>query len=70
MKTSHLRACECKPFIHRFMIFRRTKHMDRRVEIHKSHTQYWATNILIKVKAPLQQLHHQHESVGEMEKKE
>ena len=35
MKTSHFRACECKPFIHVFLIFRFTENMDM---ILRSHT--------------------------------
>ena len=65
MKTSHSRAWECKPFIHGFMIFRLTYHMEIIVHIHTSYTQYWGSNILSKVQAPLQQVRHQHESVGE-----
>ena len=64
MKTSHPRAWEGKPFTYRFMIFILTKNMEIRVRIHTSYTQYWASNILIKVQAQLQQVHHQHENVG------
>ena len=38
--------------------------MDIRVKINISHFQSWVSNILNKVQAPLQQVHHQHESVG------
>ena len=63
MKTSHSRAWECKPFTHGYLIFRLTKHTDIRVQSHTSYTQAWASNTLSKVQAPLQQVHHQHESV-------
>ena len=64
-KTSHSRAWECKPFTYVFMIFRITDHMDIKLHIITSYTQAWALNILNKVQAPLQQVHNQHESVGE-----
>ena len=38
--------------------------MDIREERYTSYTQFWASNILKKVQAPLQQVRHQHESVG------
>ena len=65
MKTSHSRAWECKPFTHGFMIFRLIENINIILQIHKQYNQYWASNILSKVQAPLQQVHHQHESVGE-----
>ena len=64
MKTSYSRAWECEPLTYVFFIFRLTYHMYIRVHIHSSYTQYWASNILSKVQAPLQQVRHQHESVG------
>ena len=64
MKTSHPRARECKPFTYGFMIFRIREHMDIRLQRHTSYIQAWASNIINKEKAPLQQVRHQHESVG------
>ena len=58
MKTSHSRAWECKPFIHGFMIFQLTDNMDIGVHIHTSQTQAFASNILCKFQAPLQQVHY------------
>ena len=69
MKTRHSRAWECNPFIHGFMIFQYTENMDIGVQIHTSYTQYWSSNILSKVQEPLQQVFPQHESVGELRRR-
>ena len=65
MKSSLSRAWECKPFTHGFLIFQLIELMYIGEQSHTSYTQDWASNILIKVQEPLQQVHHQHESVGE-----
>ena len=65
MKTSYSRAWECKPFIHVFMIFRLTEDMDMKLQSHTSYFTAWASTILSKAQAPLQQVRPQHESVGE-----
>ena len=65
MKTSHFRACECKPFIHVFLISRLTKHMDIRLQRHTSYFTPSEPNILSKSQAPLQQVRPQLEGVGE-----
>ena len=65
MKTNHSRSWECKPFIHVFLIFRLTENMDMRLQSLTSYFKAWASNILIKAQAPLQQVCPQHESVGE-----
>ena len=65
MKTSHSRARKCKQFIYGLLKFRIIEYMDMRVQSHTSYTQAWATNRLIQTQAPLQQVRHQHERVGE-----
>ena len=69
-KTSNSRACECKPFIHVFMIFRLIENMEIILQIYASHIKSWESNILSKAQAPLQQVRPQHETHGGMEKKE
>ena len=65
MKTSGLITWKCNLFTYGLLKFRFIEYMNMRVYIHTSYTQAWASNILSKVQAPLQQLRHQHESVGE-----
>ena len=65
MKTGYSRAWECKPFIHVFLIFRLTEHMEMILLIHTMYFIAQASNILSKAQAPLQQVLPQHESVGE-----
>ena len=65
MKTSDSIALECKLFTHGFIIFRITENIEIRVQIHKSYTKSWESNGLIESQAPLQQVCHQHESMGE-----
>ena len=52
MKTNYSKAWECKPFIHVFLIFRLTEHMDMRLQSHTSYFTAWASNILSKAQAP------------------
>ena len=65
MKTSYSRAWECNPFIHVFLIFQLIENMEIILQIPTSYIKYLASNVLSKVQAPLQQVHPQHESVGE-----
>ena len=69
METSYSRAWECKPFIHVFLIFRLTEHMDMRLQSHTSSIKALESNILSTVQAPLQQVRHRHESVEEWRKR-
>ena len=64
MKTSYLRAWECKPLTYVFLIFQITDNMDMILHIHTSYLIYLSPNILNKAQALLQQVRHQHESVG------
>ena len=59
MKTSYSRAWECKPFIHLFLIFILKNNMEMRFQIPESCIKYWASTILSKSQAPLQQVCHQ-----------
>ena len=65
MKTSYSRAWEWEPLTYVLLIFLLTDHMDMILKIHTSYFIAWAPNILSKMQTPLQQVHPQHESVGE-----
>ena len=60
---------ECEPFIHVFLIFRLTENMEMILQIHKSYIKSLASTIISKAQAPLQQVRHQHETVGEWRRK-
>ena len=57
MKTSYSIAWECQPFIHVFLIFIIIDHMEMILHIHESCIKAWASTILSKAQAPLQQVH-------------
>ena len=65
MKTSYSREWEHEPLTYVLLIFRLTENMEMILQINMLYFKSLASYILMKSQAPLQQVHPQHESVGE-----